>query len=109
VQAYRDIYGHAARGKKLFVKDAFYEVHGDSPGIVSVRDPAQHSRQRKYLAHAFSAKALRSQEFVIHQYVDLFVSQVGKIGNPNGPGINLEEAFNWVTFDIIGNTTCHTP
>lgn len=106
MQAYRDIYGHATRNKKMFIKGTWYEADAEFPGIVSVRDPAQHSRQRKYLAHAFSAKALRSQEFIIHQYVDMFLFQLGRIGNSDGSGINLDEAFNWLTFDIIGNTTC---
>uniref|UniRef100_A0A0D2Y3M3 Isotrichodermin C-15 hydroxylase n=1 Tax=Fusarium oxysporum (strain Fo5176) TaxID=660025 RepID=A0A0D2Y3M3_FUSOF len=76
VQAYHDIYGHALKDKKRFIKGSWYDVAGDHPGIVSVRDPVQHSRQRKYLSHAFSAKSLRGQETLIHGYVDLFLGQL---------------------------------
>ncbi|EWG53831.1 hypothetical protein FVEG_12172 [Fusarium verticillioides 7600] len=103
VQAYKDIYGHATKDKKKFIKGDWYETAGDHPGIVSVRDPAQHSRQRKYLSHAFSAKSLRGQETVIHRYVDMFIGQLRKLGSPEGSGINVEEALNWLTFDIIGD------
>lgn len=101
VQAYHDIYGHALKGKKKFVKSTWYETV-DHPGIVGVRNPKEHSRQRKYLSHAFSAKSLRSQETLIHGYVDLFLGQLRKLGSPDGEGINIEEALNWLTFDIIG-------
>ncbi|KAF5610197.1 isotrichodermin C-15 hydroxylase (cytochrome P-450 monooxygenase CYP65A1) [Fusarium subglutinans] len=101
VQAYQDIYGHATKGKKKFIKSDWYESSGDHPGIVTVRDPAQHSRQRKYLSHAFSAKSLRGQETLIHSYVDMFIGQLRKLGNPEGSGINVEGALNWLTFDII--------
>ncbi|KAJ8119114.1 hypothetical protein OPT61_g23 [Boeremia exigua] len=105
VEAYRDIYGHAIKGKKLFPKSNWYHTSGDHPGIVSVTEPAQHSRQRKYLAHAFSSQSLREQESFVHRYVDLFVQQIGHIGRKDTQGINLEEAFNWLTFDIIGDLT----
>ena len=102
VQAYHDIYGHALKGIKKFVKSTWYETGGDHPGIVSVIDPKEHSRQRKYLSHAFSAKSLRSQEALIHDYLDLFLGQLRKVGNSEGEGINIEEVLNWLTFDIIG-------
>ncbi|KAI3585678.1 cytochrome P450, partial [Fusarium oxysporum f. sp. albedinis] len=81
VQAYHDIYGHVLKDKKRFIKGSWYDVAGDHPGIVSVRDPVQHSRQRKYLSHAFSAKSLRGQETLIHGYVDLFLGQLRNLGS----------------------------
>ncbi|CAN9413953.1 unnamed protein product [Alternaria alternata] len=32
-----------------------------------------------------------------------FIRQIGRIGGSASQGINLEEAFNWLTFDIIGD------
>ncbi|KAF5483981.1 Cytochrome P450 monooxygenase BOA3 [Colletotrichum fructicola] len=105
VPAYRDIYGHTMKGKRPFYKTSWYQTTGDQPDIVTVLDPQEHTRQRRYLAHAFSAKALHDQEVVIHRYVDLFLAQLGRIGCAGGPGINMEEAFTWLTFDIIGDLT----
>lgn len=39
-------------------------------------DDANHSRQRRTLAHAFSQKALLEQESIIRGYVDLFVEKL---------------------------------
>lgn len=39
-------------------------------------DDAEHSRQRRTLAHAFSQKALLEQESIIRGYVDLFVTKL---------------------------------
>lgn len=100
VQAYRDIYGHVTTGKERFLKSDAYDT--EEPRISSVRDPAVHASQRKALSHAFSARALRDQEDVVHQYVDLLVKQLGNFGAGGLKPINVTEAYNWLTFDVIG-------
>ncbi|KAF7532639.1 hypothetical protein G7054_g7772 [Neopestalotiopsis clavispora] len=100
-QSYQDIYGHVSKGRGRFLKTEFYD--NGAPRIVSVRDPEVHARQRKALSHAFSAKALRSQETIVHQYVDMFIEQLSKLGNAGQKAIDASEAYNWVTFDIIGD------
>lgn len=102
VQSYKDIYGHATKGRQPFLKSAFYD-NGGTPAIVSTRDPADHSKQRRSLASAFSAKSLREQEHIVHKYFDLFLTQMAKLGGPSTEGIDATEAFEWVTFDIIGD------
>ena len=39
-------------------------------------DDANHSRQRRTLAHAFSQKALLEQESIIRGYVDLLIEKL---------------------------------
>lgn len=87
-------------GKERFLKSDAYDT--EEPRISSVRDPAVHSSQRKALSHAFSARALRDQEDVVHQYVDLLVKQLGNFGAGGLKPINVTEAYNWLTFDVIG-------
>ncbi|KAI4602264.1 hypothetical protein KJ359_009503 [Pestalotiopsis sp. 9143b] len=83
---------------------SFYSPQSKSPPrIVSARDPEVHARQRKALSHAFSAKALRGQETIVHEYVDLFIQQLSRLGNAGQKAIDASEAYNWVTFDIIGD------
>lgn len=101
VEAYRDIYGHVGQDKKRFIKSAWYER--EEPRLVTVRDPAEHAMQRRALSHAFSARALRDQEELVHQYVDLFVQQLGNLGDNGRKGVNVTDAYNWLTFDIIGS------
>lgn len=87
-------------GKERFLKSDAYDT--EEPRISSVRDPAVHSSQRKALSHAFSARALRDQEDVVHEYVDLLVKQLGNFGAGGLKPINVTEAYNWLTFDVIG-------
>jgi cytochrome P450 len=99
-QSFQDIYGHASKGRGRFLKTEFYD--SGPPRISSARDPEVHARQRKALSHAFSAKALRDQEVVVHEYVDLFLKQLSKLGEAGRKAIDASEAYNWLTFDIIG-------
>ncbi|KAK7748731.1 hypothetical protein SLS53_000754 [Cytospora paraplurivora] len=106
-QAYHDIYGHATHGKKRFLKNVWYQQ--DEPRITRVRDPASHAEQRRALSHAFSSRALRDQETVINQYVDLLLKQIGKLGSGGGNAVNVTAAWNWLTFDIIGDLAFGEP
>lgn len=101
-QAYRDIYGHVKHGEKRFLKSDWYEL--DEPRIVRVRDPVVHAEQRRALSHAFSARALRDQETVILQYVDLLMEQIGNLGKGGKEPVNVTRAWNWLTFDVIGES-----
>ncbi|KAG6356106.1 hypothetical protein INS49_015491 [Diaporthe citri] len=87
VQAYRDIYGHVTTGKERFLKSDAYDT--EEPRI--------------------SARALRDQEDVVHQYVDLLVKQLGNFGAGGLKPINVTEAYNWLTFDVIGDLSFGEP
>ncbi|KAA8569823.1 hypothetical protein MFRU_064g00300 [Monilinia fructicola] len=105
-QSWRDIYGHSVKGKKYFRKTDWYAGVGDLPNSISTEpDPQKHSAMRRVLANAFSNSVLKGQADVINKYLDMFVSQIKKHDNPNG--IPVEEWFNWLTFDIIGDLTFH--
>ncbi|KAK1595399.1 cytochrome P450 [Colletotrichum navitas] len=108
VEAYKDIYGHAYQGKKTFVKTDFFNA-GEEEGIATVKDPAEHARQRKMLSRGFSQQSLREQEQWVNQYVDTLLEQLGKLGHPSGPGVDLVEAFVWLTFDVISDLAFGKP
>jgi len=75
----------------MFLKGPAYNTGSETNvGIVSARDPAVHREIRKSLSHAFSAKALRLQEEVVIQYMDLFVSQLHQ-RKDDEKGLNLSE------------------
>lgn len=102
--SWRDIYG-LHHGHKPFVKSGFYDggVFADQAhSIVSERDPAVHGQMRKFLSHAFSEKSLRSQEPLISEVIDEFVTQLGARAS-NETGVNIVEWYNLTTFDIIGS------
>lgn len=85
-QSYQDIYGHRKAGQEPFLKSDFYTMGPESPeGIITARVTERHREIRKSLSHAFSAKALKAQEGIVAQYVELLVAQLKANGDtPQG-------------------------
>ncbi|KAI0966688.1 cytochrome P450 [Xylaria arbuscula] len=107
VQAHQDIYSTPSRNTKPFIKDATFYNNGDSVRVLFYEmDPTEHAWQRKLLAPSFSATALRKQEHIIHQYVDLFVEKMGSLtASSHGAGVDVAETMLWLGFDIMGELT----
>lgn len=104
--AYREIYGHVKQGGKRFLKNEWYDPKlldtQQYDRIVRVRDPVIHAEHRKAMSHAFSARALRDQEVVVHHFVDLLMDQLKKLGKNGEEPVSATRAWNWLTFDVIG-------
>ncbi|KAH9908280.1 putative cytochrome P450 [Xylariomycetidae sp. FL2044] len=106
-QSYRDIYGAAGKNKKYFLKsDVFYDH--PQPSLVYERDPVRHSEGAKLYRPAFSHQALRDQEHVVHHHTDAFVRQLTRRANQD-ISINICQATEWLTFDIIGDLAFGEP
>ncbi|OCK88101.1 cytochrome P450 [Cenococcum geophilum 1.58] len=113
--AWKDIYGHRTAGKpnfqkdmKLYGPDLFAGEEG-AAGIVRADDSA-HGRQRRLVSHAFSDKALKEQEPLFKQYVDLLVQKVSAIAEKDPTAkINLVDWYNFTTFDIMADLTFGEP
>lgn len=103
-QSWRDIYGFR-QGHKTFIKSPFYDggsFADQAHSIVSVRDPVEHGKMRKYLSHAFSDRSLKEQEVLVSEVVDQFIDVLGTKGtDPNG--VDIVALYNLTTFDIIGS------
>lgn len=67
--------------------------------MVFEMDPEEHAKQYKLFAPSFRASAVRSQEHVVQDHVDLFVSQLRSLGEA---GIDATSWFEWLAFDSIG-------
>lgn len=105
VSSIKSIYGHASRNHKTFLKTQWYAQQAAElpPGSLVIEvNPKIHQDARRSLSHAFSAKALGYQSNVLEHYTDLFVDQLDKLGGV-AEGISLDEWFNWLTFDIVGD------
>lgn len=101
-QAWKDIYGHSAARK--FLKVGYGEALPGVHSIVTAANPETHARQRKLISHAFSDTALREQEEVVINYVDLLISNLKKrAANPKDAEVNLVRWFDFTTFDLIGD------
>ncbi|KAI1736256.1 cytochrome P450 monooxygenase-like protein [Xylaria scruposa] len=101
-QAYRDIYAQPTRGRKLFPKTKYFWTTIDTPGMTHIMDVDKATETRNLLSPGFSPKALRSQERVIQEYADLFVQTLDRISSEAKQAIDISDAFNWATFDILG-------
>ncbi|KAG4442921.1 hypothetical protein IFR05_001625 [Cadophora sp. M221] len=102
---YQDIYGTATKGRKQFLKGESYDQGpGGTRSLVmsNERDPVKHREARRLLAPAFSPGALRAQTAFVVKYVDMWIEQIKKHGDA-AEGINMDEWYNWLTFDIIGD------
>lgn len=71
-------------------------------GVYSLlgNNEADHSRVRRNVSHAFSDKALREQEPLVQQYVDLLVNRLEEQTIGDGP-IDIMRWYNYTTFDVI--------
>ena len=73
---------------------------------IIVADEADHARQRRLLAHAFTEKALSSQEDVIKLYVDLLAQRLHEqIQGEAKSVVDMTRWYNYITFDVIADLT----
>ncbi|RAK95680.1 cytochrome P450 [Aspergillus ibericus CBS 121593] len=95
-QAWKDIYGHGHRQMP--------KVRGSASNpkdIISAND-VDHTRYRKAMAHAFSAKGLQAQEPFLVGYVDKLIKRLHDIAKSQLP-VDMVKWYNLTTFDLIGD------
>lgn len=109
--AWRDIYGHRKKGHKIFRKDpALYAPTPNGVNAIITANDQEHARMRRLLTHAFSNKALREQEGILHVYADMLIDKLnGAFGDSHSPVVDLTRWFNFTTFDLIGDLAFGEP
>ena len=73
--------------------------------ILSAND-ADHARYRRLLAHAFSERALREQEYFPLAYIDLLTRRLHGIvssSKSHSAVVDIVKWLNFTTFDIVGD------
>jgi cytochrome P450 len=110
--AWPDIYGFRSGKYKTtgaYLKDSTW-FPKPSNGVHSMlaSNEADHRRVRRNLSHAFSDKALREQEQLIMQYVDLLVYRLEEHAEAGKP-VDMMSWYNYATFDIICDLTFGEP
>ncbi|KAI4869205.1 cytochrome P450 [Hypoxylon rubiginosum] len=99
-RAAEDIYSSHDKSLETFVKTDIHDFAKENDGgLIWQQDPLKHRQIAKQVAPAFSQKAIRASDPVIHHYVDLFVSRMKEIGNTQG-GISLANWTQWLAMDI---------
>ncbi|PYH89624.1 cytochrome P450 [Aspergillus ellipticus CBS 707.79] len=95
-QSWKDIYGHGHQQLQKVRTSA-----SDPRDIISAND-ADHTRHRRALAHAFSAKGLQAQEPILIEYVDKLINRLQGAAESQLP-IDMVKWYNLTTFDLIGD------
>ncbi|KAF3063310.1 Isotrichodermin C-15 hydroxylase [Trichoderma lentiforme] len=97
-QAFKDIYVHKmVKWKGMY---GFKPEHVQD--LANVTDPAHHAFLRRHMAAGFSETALRNQESILVQHVDLLVNQLRERGGGGKVPQDMRDWFMWLTFDITG-------
>ncbi|KAL8916172.1 MAG: hypothetical protein Q9172_006419 [Xanthocarpia lactea] len=72
----------------------------------------EHTRQRRIVSHAFSERALKSQEDILKQYTDLLITKLKEqVEETEKSSITLDISkwYNYTTFDTIGDLLFNDP
>src|SRR6478735_1136368 len=94
--AIQRIYGH----KTGFVKGPFYDAfHQVTPVVFNTRNVSEHTRKRKYINPAFSARALSDFEPHMDAEIAGWKRQLLKISNGSKPRVDFSV---WGELAIIG-------
>ncbi|KAJ5911230.1 Cytochrome P450 [Penicillium subrubescens] len=96
------------RGKEhsgLFVKDpALYSPTPNGTNAMITANNEEHTRMRRLLTHAFSNKALKEQDQILHVYADMLIDKLaGIVRGSQHPVVDMTRWYNFTTFNLIGD------
>ena len=79
------------------------ETPNGIPSMGTIPDPENHGRQRKIVSHAFSDRALLSQEYILQKYSDLLIKRLRDQPNLQDGSLDICSWYNFTTFDVLGD------
>jgi len=106
--AWQNIYGFRQHGKPEMAKDTpFYKSPSVVGSIISAsRD--KHAHMRKLMSRGFSDAALREQQPLVIDYVNLLMKRLHEETDKGNP-VEMVSWFNFLTFDVIGDLAFGEP
>ncbi|KAI0203726.1 cytochrome P450 [Astrocystis sublimbata] len=108
-QASTDIYSAHEKSLEKFVKTDIKDFARDKDGgLIFQQDPARHRQIAKRMAPAFSPKATRAKDPILHRYADIFVDKMKAHGGEKN-GISLPTWVQWLAMDIAAEMAYHHP
>ena len=69
----------------------------------TIPDAESHGHQRKIISHAFSDRALLSQEYILQKYTDLLIDRLRDQPNLQDGTLDICSWYNFTTFDVLGD------
>ncbi|OBT60470.1 hypothetical protein VE03_10312 [Pseudogymnoascus sp. 23342-1-I1] len=98
-QASIDIYSPHQKRLESFVKTNFNDRGKDLGGLIWQQDPVKHREVAKKVFPAFSNRAIRATEPIVHKYMDYFVAKMKEAGDTTD-GIELGRWTEWLAMDM---------
>ncbi|KAH1457604.1 hypothetical protein KXX13_009191 [Aspergillus fumigatus] len=111
-RAWKEIYGYRTKkGQRTFQKDpSLYVPTPNGVHAIITAAESDHIRMRRLLAHAFSDRALREQESLLHFYADLLVQKLHEnLNHSHSEVVDIARWYNFTTFDLIGDLAFGEP
>ena len=103
-EGYKTIFGTKGNVKKT---ESFYRVWPHNVKITNtwnVTNIEAHARKRRVMNNAFSDRALRGAEPLVHANVDRWLELIGQqTGKEWSNSLNMAEQANYLVFDILGD------
>lgn len=100
-EAWEQVMGHRKNGQEENGKDPDFWRHDDKFTLVG-SNRERHSRLRKILSNAFSAKAMVDQQATFNHYGSLLIDRLTNVVG-EGKSVEIIQWFNWTTFDMAGD------
>ena len=101
IDVWKDIYSSRVGHPQMQKDPVFCATPTESPSIFLSRD-SDHTRMQRLVSHGFSEKALRDQEPILQEYINLLVSRPHSVAK-SVKQTDIVEWFNWSTLDLTGD------
>ncbi|KAK3369914.1 cytochrome P450 [Podospora didyma] len=98
-QAAMDIYSPAVKNLELFRKTDAMDFGAGDLGYLWETDPVKRKAVAKKILPAFSSKAIRDKEPVVHRYLDFFVEKMKEVGG-GSEGALMNDWLMWLGCDM---------
>lgn len=108
-EAWSIIYGRKNKSQKPFRKnyDSFNETRSQIRQSLYLANDEEHAHARKFLNHAFSPEALRTQEPLLQKHIQELMDSIDKYRQRGM--VDLQKWYTWVAFDMIGDNSFGEP
>ncbi|KAF9700473.1 hypothetical protein EKO04_002068 [Ascochyta lentis] len=104
-----EVFGHSRGSRSEFAHwNDFYQLGDSSDLSIFAADRESHRRQRRLMAHAFSDAAIKEQEILVKQHIDLLFIELRKRAASQEP-VDIVKWYNYTTFDIVGDLVFAEP
>ena len=93
-QNWKEIYSYRNGGKVEMIKDPRYHDTVKPTPTILTGDREEHSYYRKILSGQFSEKSLKDQEWILHNFIDLFIKRVYEASAGGQNNIDMTQRWN---------------